>query len=122
MGGIISGIFGGGGGSSSSSSAENRTTVNVDVSVPLNVDTAGVQRALDALAGSTSSAQLAVAGAVVASSAQQAGALKALGISLEKALAALGGGTTQTQIIVAVIGLVGVLLAARVIKFPKVKA
>lgn len=109
----------GGGGGGSSSQATNATTVNVATN--FTVDTAGVQAAINALAGETSAAQLAVAGALVGSSAQTAAALQGLGKALGQGLAAIGSGNDRTQIIIAGIGLVGVLIAARVIKFKKLK-
>lgn len=109
----------GGGGSSSSSQAANTTTVNV--SVPFTVETAGVQAAINALAGQTSAAQLAVAGALAGSAAQTSAALQGLGKSLGEGLAAMGAGSSRTQFMIAAIGLLGVLIAARAIKFKKLK-
>jgi hypothetical protein len=103
--------------SQSSSNAENKTTVNVSTTFAPSVDTKGVQDAINALAGNTTAAQLAMAAAIAQSAATNAASVKALGVGL----ASFGGGNARTQIIVAIIGLVGVLIAAHVLKVPKIK-
>ncbi len=119
MGGIIDSVFGGGG-SSSSSQAANQNTVNVAVEVPIAVDTEGLQKALDALAGATSSGQASVAGALTGSAIINAAALGSIGKALQSGLSSLGEqGGRNTALIVALIGFAGVLIAARVIKVKK---
>lgn len=115
----MSGLFGGGG-SSSSSQAANSTTVNVATN--FSVDTTGLQKAIDALTGVTSSSQGAVAGALTTNGLTMAAALAGLGKSLEKGLSAVSEqGGKNTALIVALIGFAGVLVAARVIKLKGIK-
>lgn len=115
-------IFGGGGSNAAQSASQqssNATSVSstVSVSVPIAVDTTPLAAAINALKGSTDSQSLALSSALVGSSAVLGSALKAQGQAISQAVASSSGSNTEVQVLIAVIGLVGVLITAHVLKF-----
>lgn len=116
---VIGGILGGGGGSSSSSTsaADNKTQVDVTTNVPVYFDSAPLAAAIQAVSGSTS----ATASAIVASAALNNAAAKSQAQTLATAIQSSSQGNVQSQYVVAVIGLIGVLIAAHIIKLRSVK-